>query len=202
MNAKRGGHECQGTHIQDGTNAVKSLILNHELMMANQSEKQVFDSWMTYQGSLTNKLKEIAGDARIELLGQGLELSNDWEKERLGITDSQVFRREIVMWAFDEPCWYARTIIPNKTYQADLSFFGRLRQESMGDLIFNGPTLKREDFKNYSIDVHSTEYEWARFLLKDTKTLLWIRLSTFTLRDDSPFFLIEILLPGLRRYNV
>jgi len=201
MNAKRGGDECQGAHGHDETNAVKSLTLNHERMMANHSEKQGFDPWMTYQGSLTNKLKETAGDARIELLGQGLELANDWEKEFLSITDSQVFRRDIVMWAFDKPCWYARTMIPDKTYQANLAFFGRLRKESMGDLIFNEPTLKRVDFKNYSIDAHSVEYDWVRFLLKDSKTLLWIRLSTFKLSEEFPFFLLEILLPQLRRYH-
>ena len=156
--------------------------------------------WVTFQGALTEQLKQTAGDARLDVIGQRFEYADAWDKQVLRIENDRVLHREIVMYAWSDPCWYARTIIPDTTYQADLVFFDRLQQESLGAMIFNEPKIKRIDFMYYPIGEWAHEYDWLNQLMIEREKTLWVRRSIFTLNNSFPFFLVEILLPGLMRY--
>jgi chorismate--pyruvate lyase len=153
--------------------------------------------WLSYVDFLTAKLKTEVGDARLEVLDQRWASVGWWEQFILQIKDERVLQREILMWAFDQPCWYARTIIPATTYQADQTLFERLRKESLGHLIFNGTSIKRHQKINYLINQESIEYHWLNEHMHQQRQELWVRLSEFLLHDTWSFFLVEILLPGL-----
>jgi chorismate lyase len=112
-----------------------------------------------------------------------------------------VMQRNIMMVAWQIPCWYARTIIPDSTYQAYRLLFERLKHESLGDLIYNEPKIKRNSMVNYVIDSHCLEYHWLPDSLQDKNGQFWVRLSVFTIADNSPFYLVEILLPGLMKVS-
>jgi len=155
--------------------------------------------WVSCQTSLTEKLEKRAGEAHLQVLGQAFSVPNWWENQVLHV-HSAVFRRNILMWASHQPCWYARTIIPHTTYKAYQQLFHRLEQESLGELIFNSPDIKRLHFVHYPINEHSLEYHWLTPLMHVHENKLWVRFSTFMVAERAPFFLIEILLPGLNRY--
>lgn len=156
--------------------------------------------WLVYQQSLTKKLKIAAGDARMDVLSQREETSDAWDLYKLKLKHTPVVHREILMWAFDSPCWYARTIIPSSTQQAHAALFDRLKAEPLGQLIFNGTAIKRASLIHYAISSQSMEYQWLNESMHQGESRLWVRLSEFTVKPHHPFFLVEILLPGLLRY--
>ncbi len=158
--------------------------------------------WLTYRQSLTDRLHVIAGNTCLQVLGQQWESPNWWDKCVLHINSDTVLHREIVMWAGQDACWYARTIIPKHTYHSDPLFFSRLQTESLGILLFNENKVERIDMTHYPISEHSIEYHWLEQWMRGSLKVLWVRLSVFTTQDDCPLYLIETLLPGLERYSL
>ena len=159
-------------------------------------------SWLTYEHSLTDRLnKNLDKPARLELLSQRWVSATWWDIYVLKLKKESVLHRDIIMWA-EEACWYARTILPASTYKSSPSFFDRLEREPLGQLIFHEPMIKRVEMINYSINKSSVEYYWLKKALVDVDILeeeYWLRFSSFIVNDLSPFFLIEVLLPGLMR---
>ena len=99
------------------------------------------------------------------------------------------------------PCWYARTIIPSKTYNSDKVFFGRLKTEPLGNLIFDSNQVQRVSLINYPITPDNIEYYWITNWLKTNPTTVWARLSTFNFNSKFPFFLLEIFLPDFNSFD-
>lgn len=153
--------------------------------------------WLDYPYSLTEKLKDEAGEARLQRLTQHWRIPDWWDKFNSGGNHQELLHREILMWARQKPCWYARTIIPLSTYQHDVPLFSRLQQEPLGNLIFSNNKIKRTSFIHYAINAQCIEYHWLDEHMHGNAKTLWVRLSTFLLNDHYPFFLVEILLPGL-----
>jgi chorismate lyase len=170
-------------------------IANHVLVKANPPANLL--TWLTYQSSLTDKLKANTGDAQLKLINQRWVLPSWWDKFMLGLSGTMVMQRNILMVAWQTPCWYARTIIPNDTYEAYRFFFDRLKHESLGDIIYNESRIKRNNMVTYAIDSQCLEYHWLPTSLQDKNAQFWLRLSVFTVADNSPFYLIEVFLPGL-----
>lgn len=167
----------------------------------NSSPPTYLLPWLTYRESLTERLQEKALDIHLQLLKQQWGIANWWDRQVLHIKENRVLHREIIMWAQQEACWYARTIIPERTYLTDEKFFKRLKNESLGTLIFNEEKINRRSLLHYPINQCSIEYHWLdKACLQRKNEILWVRKSIFTI-NDSPFFLIEILLPPLERYS-
>lgn len=158
---------------------------------------KLLKAWLEHSYSLTEKLKEEAGEARLQRLTQYWCNPDWWDKFNLSGNHKKMLHREILMWARQKPCWYARTIIPASTFQNDVSLFSRLQQESLGNLIFSNEEVKRIALIHYAINAQCIEYHWLDESMHENADILWLRLSTFSLRDHYPFFLVEILLPGL-----
>lgn len=156
--------------------------------------------WLVYEQSLTQKLNDAAGDARLDVLDQQWELSDAWDQRVLKLDAMPVLHREILMWAYDTPCWYARTILPETTFKANTALFDRLKTESLGHLIFNGTEIQRVSLTHCMITPASPEYNWLNESMHKKSPALWMRLSEFLVNSHDSFFLVEILLPGLMRY--
>ena len=172
-----------------------SIIPNSSLEVPNS-----LLPWIHYDGYLTEKLRDKAGDARLEVLFHGFGPRDEWDITVLSIADAQVLHREIVITACGVPCWYARTIIPATTYQADETFFERLKTESLGELIFHTTKVLRVERVCYSINENSSEYAWLNASLHGLTKTLWVRRTTFVVSGSFLFFLVEIFLPGLQVY--
>ncbi|MDP3704636.1 MAG: chorismate lyase [Legionellaceae bacterium] len=156
--------------------------------------------WLTYVDFLTKKLYEKSGHTSLSVLSQGWGMASWWDRHVLGLDFGQVFHRDIVTSAWDESCWYARTVIPLATYQADSTLFDRLKTETLGALIFEGTKIKRVSLVHYPINKQMIEFQWLTTTMYGDSDILWVRSSAFTLASGDLFYLIEILLPGLETY--
>ncbi len=174
--------------------------MNLSGLITQTQPNQVLLPWLTYTDYLMHRLKEISGQAQLHVLHQEWTKPNWWDRQVLQIDCNQVMHREILITSQEKYCWYARTIIPDTTYKADLSLFSRLKDEPLGNLIFKGSMIKRHSLLNYVINPHSIEYYWLTENMKATQSELWVRLSEFKLKITLPFYLIEILLPGIEAF--
>lgn len=156
--------------------------------------------WLTHVQSLTQKLRQVANEANLEIVRQEWEKTNEWDEAVLTLIPQNVFHRDIAMYAHHQPCWFARTILPKATYDANMALFARLEQETLGDLIFKGKEIQRVSIDQFMIDDASTPYEWLTTDLRCEETKFWARLSEFSVNHQGSFFLLEILLPPLLRY--
>lgn len=156
--------------------------------------------WLTYKQSLTKRLEEKAGNVCLDVLGQDWSAPDWWDKQVLHVTDEAVLHRQIVMRASNEPCWYARTVIPQTTYDVEKAMFERLNKESLGTLIFEEAKIKRASLFHYPINSLAIEYHWLTENMHCSADVLWARFSIFIIDKVHPFYLVEIMLPGIMRY--
>ena len=153
--------------------------------------------WLCYCYSLTERLKSLRGHSELRILNQAWIKSDWWMHYVLRLSAKTVFQREIMMFSRREPCWYARTLIPETTYSAHQALFQRLESESLGQIIFSSPNIRRFDRIYYPVDVSCIEYYWVKACYPKIKDqTLWCRLTSFYCQD-APFFLVEVFMPGL-----
>lgn len=161
---------------------------------------EILQPWLVHQQFLTEKLHAITNDTCLNVLDQRWEAPDAWDLSILKLQATQVIHRQILMSAYDIPCWYARTIIPDTTWQANTGLFDRLKTESLGHLIFYGTEIRRASLTHYMISPSSIEYSWLNKSWHQGESALWVRLSEFVVNSQNSFFLVEVLLPGLLRY--
>jgi chorismate lyase len=160
--------------------------------------------WLTHQASLTDKLKALTPEVKLQVLTNTWEKTHPWDWSTLMLPKNiTVLHRDVVMHAEDTPCWYARTILPLSVYNAEEALFSRLKTEALGELIHSHPDIKRTNISPYRIRKMSTEYAYASEAVPNHPLgdMLWGRVSRFTLRENHTFYLLEVLLPGLLKYT-
>ncbi len=169
-------------------------IDKNSLLITEAEPESDIQHWLCHQASLTEKLQFSTGQAEVEVLHLAWGRPSWWDKQVIKIKDSAVYRREILMFSGDLPCWYARTIIPQNCYDLDPAFFGRLKQQSLNHLIFNEPKVKRCQLFHYQIDKHCLEMYWLPEHLITGDEKFWLRYSEFSFMNKASFYLCEILL--------
>jgi len=169
-----------------------------KLLAISNSPTEALKIWLYYGLSLTEKLKSQSGEAELEVLNQNWSQPNWWDKYTLGLSEPLI-HRDILMFSRQIPCWFARTIIPSETFNTNRAIFDRLAEESLGSIVFNEPSIRRELMHNYAINDRCLEYHWLPESLKNIKTVLDVRLSIYTIAEKASFCLVEILLPGLMK---
>jgi chorismate lyase len=147
--------------------------------------------------AITPQLACSKSNVRMEKLAQAWVCPNWWESHVTNIFTELLIRRDILMLADDKPCWFARTMIPDSTYERAPDFFDRLQQEPLANLIFNEPRVERILLHSYGIDEKNLEYHWLQPAWRLSHQALWMRLCTFSLDRRSRFYLAEIFLPSL-----
>lgn len=157
--------------------------------------------WLTHQTSITEKLEAVVDNVRLQRLSQCWMTPTWWDKYMLSIGEARMIAREVIMWAGESPCWYARTTIPESTYQADIALFKRLDTEPLGHLIFQGNRVERQTSQYYPIDERCIEFHWIKDSMRLGADILWARITTLKLYDDHPFYLMEIFLPPLEAFS-
>ncbi|RUR12178.1 chorismate lyase [Legionella sp. km772] len=171
-------------------------ILSSFLSTKSTDAPEALRAWLYCNQPLTDKLKNLSGEAQLEVLSQGWTTSQWWDKKNLSI-EEKIFQREILMKSHGEVYWYARSIIPKSCYDQAPDFFKRLEKESIRRLIFDEPKVKLMKRIVYPINEHAIEFDWMKHYLPHIKDSFWVRLAEFIFQDQSRFYLIEILFPKL-----
>ncbi len=141
--------------------------------------------WLTHTKSLTEKLEALTDAVELQVLYHQFDPA------------SQILHREILMKAQNIPCWYAKTLIPEQTLHADVALFEGLKTTPLGVLIYPRVDVVRIKLHAQKITPESSEWSWLNPLWIHGASMLWMRTSEFRLQEQYPFYLFEILLPGL-----
>jgi chorismate lyase len=157
--------------------------------------------WLLAEGSLTQLLiAASAGDFRVERVLQEWQRPTLSEARLLQIDSSQyALIREVILWGCGQPWVYARSVIPAHSLRGDLRRLRKLRNSSLGALLFRYPQLQRTPFELALISASAL----PAVLQSDTTALrsnatLWARRSRFAI-DDRALIVGEIFLEGFLR---
>ena len=157
---------------------------------------QGLKEWMHARGSLTQKIAHYSHDTRIQLIQNDWARTTWWDLHVLDIRPQTAFIREILMMVDGRPWWYARTLIPKRTFEQKSALFQQLNTTSLGNILFNDDKIRRVDLIYYPIDKNYIEYHWALKETANDPKILWSRRTVFDV-NEFPLYLMEIFLPSM-----
>ncbi len=144
-------------------------------------------AWLQTDDSLTDKAKALCQDVNVQLIGK------DWLRP---VADSGERQREIIMVCDGEPWWYAKTLVPQETFNKREQAFNQLGSNSLGNMLFFDKGIIKRFAYYYQLTPLMHEYRPLKILsLVDEKSSpIFARRSIFEI-DRSPLFLLEVFLP-------
>ena len=157
--------------------------------------------WLNHHDSLTDKLKTFTPTVKLNIIRHEWSFTDAWDQHELHLQPQQrVLHREITMQSDKTLCWYARTTIPEQTYQAKSHLFDQLETQPLGHLIWNNADIERTLLHYYPINQRSMEYAFLNARMHQHQELLWARRSLIMVHANNPLYLLEIFLPGLDNF--
>jgi len=96
--------------------------------------------WLLFEGSLTERLKQVGQQFSVKLLGQQLLAPNSEEKQRLNSKD-QVVVREVLLYCNEKPWVFARSLFSPSAENADTLNLQKLGNQSLGESLFTRSDL-------------------------------------------------------------
>jgi len=144
-------------------------------------------------GSLSKRLIRASDNQfQVQVIKQGWARPRLDEAQLLKIRPRQIaLIRETILLCAGEPWVYARSIIPLSTLHGRLRHLRKLRNESLGALLFNDPYLARSPFQVSLIRANKL----PKILNLQDEPIIWGRRSNFYL-NDAPLLVSEMFLPA------
>lgn len=161
--------------------------------------------WLLDPNSLTARLKSHCQQFRVELLGQRIESCQESEAVSLIPSGEKVLVREVILFCDDKPQVFARSLLPLSSLTGEEQALANLGTQSLGQVLFNTPSLKREAIEVASFDQSSSVAKMTKQLGLTTyatanEEKLWGRRSIFIL-EGKPLMVSEVFLPGAFAYQ-
>lgn len=162
--------------------------------------------WLLDPNSLTARLKSHCQQFRVELLGQHIEPCQENEAVSLIPAGEQVLVREVLLFCDDKPHVFARSLLPLSSLTGDEQALANLGTQSLGQVLFNNPSLKRQAIEVALFDKNSAVAKMTAQLANSSISAtgddnLWGRRSIFVL-EGKPLMVAEVFLPGTFAYQV
>ncbi|MDV6317244.1 chorismate--pyruvate lyase family protein [Idiomarina sp. HP20-50] len=104
-------------------------------------------SWLLYEGSLTQRLKQVGQQFSVTLLGQQLLSPHAEEKQRLDCKDAVVVR-EVLLYCDNQPWVFARSLFSPSAESTSTLNLQKLGNQSLGESLF-----ARDDLEYGPIEV-------------------------------------------------
>ncbi len=166
--------------------------LGSELASALSSAER---DWLLNPGSLTKRLRKLTNQIQFSLKHEGLNLALDEEADALGQpSQNSMWIREIE-WNFKNHVWVvARTIIPLTTLHTKDNGLSELRNQPIGDLMFEDPNLIRKSIELCSLNSTHPYFQNASEQLTHFTEAVWARRSVFYFYGK-PLLVVETFLP-------
>jgi len=146
------------------------------------------NSWLRECGLLTDRLRVLCkDDFRLEVLADA----------GLASPAGPGHLREVVMCCRDQPCIYARTLIPAATAEAH-PWLRSLGNEPLGERLQTRVGVKRSAFRFAALDAAAREVTrlLPEYLVDPAVDILWARTSVFSIGAHD-ISVTEIFLAGL-----
>lgn len=162
--------------------------------------------WLLDPNSLTARLKSHCQQFRVELLGQHIEPCQENEAVSLIPAGEQVLVREVLLFCDDKPHVFARSLLPLSSLTGDEQALANLGTQSLGQVLFNNPSLKRQAIEVALFDKDSAVAKMTAQLANSSISAtgddnLWGRRSIFVL-EGKPLMVAEVFLPSTFAYQV
>lgn len=142
-------------------------------------------SWITEEGSLTERLKKEFNDVNVDVIYEGLAS----EKE----TD---YIREVIIKSCDKPMIFAQTRVKMIDLDSAWSCLKELGQQSLANILFKDPKIFRHSLLYRLCDSDDILYRRLKSLGYIHEEILWIRKSKWE-KDGKILSLTEAFLPKL-----
>ena len=142
-------------------------------------------SWITEEGSLTERLKKEFNDVKVDVIYEGLAS----EKE----TD---YIREVIIKSCDKPMIFAQTRVKMIDLDSAWSCLKELGQQSLANILFKDPKIFRHSLLYRLCDSDDFLYRRLKSLGYIYEEILWIRKSKWE-KDGKILSLTEAFLPKL-----
>ncbi|HWQ94840.1 MAG TPA: chorismate lyase, partial [Gammaproteobacteria bacterium] len=151
-------------------------------------------------GSLTRRLQQVCSRFRVQVYRQGWARPMLDEAHALGLrAGERAWVREVHLFCDEQPCVFARTIIPRTTLQGKYRRLTRLGNRSLGAVLFADKTLRRSDLDIAVIGERQALFTPATVLSSVKPAKIWGRRSLFHL-SNRPLLLSEIFLHDMSGY--
>jgi len=156
--------------------------------------------WLLDRQSLTKRLIASSERFRVQVLGQQVTTCAPHEANEDIAVGEAVIAREVLLFCDEIPHVFARSLLPLRSLTGNQSELSRLGNESLGQVLFNHPDLKRKciEVANFDANVQFPTI-LKHFNLAATKWL-WGRRSVFVI-EQKPLMVAEVFLPNALAYE-
>ena len=142
-------------------------------------------SWLTEQGSLTERLKNEFNDAKVDVIYEGLALDEE--------TD---YIREVIIKSHDKPMIFAHTRLKMNDLEDSWMCLKTLGQQSLANILFKDPEISRHSLLYRVCEPEDVLYKHLKSLGYIQEEILWMRKSEWE-RHGKILLLTEVFLPNL-----
>lgn len=156
------------------------------------------NNWLFDTTSLTKRLLKHCQRFEVQVLSNTTSILSD--EEHSMFDDVDITCREVLLICDGIPQVYARTLMPITTLNHANERLKSLTNSSLGDILFNDPSMKRSHIEVCHIESSSTLMTLGQQLSLPEVDSIWGRRSMFYLQDY-PLSVAEFFLPGSYAYS-
>lgn len=142
-------------------------------------------SWLTEEGSLTERLKNEFNDVKVDVIYEGLALEEE--------TD---YIREVMIKSHDKPMIFAHTRLKMNELEDAWTCLKTLGEQSLANILFKDPQISRRSLLYRVCESEDVLYKRLKSLDYMQEEILWMRQSEWE-RYGKILLLTEVFLPNL-----
>ena len=158
------------------------------------------NDWVKDKGSLSNRIKSIALFEITELKTSPIKIFNN-EKAFFGKKkESDLYLREVLIFANKIPVIYARTVIPKKYLRGFWREIKRLRNSLLSEIVFDKKDIVRSDFVFNELSINDNLTKRLNLLSINYQSILVERQSYF-MHGRENVLLTEVFLNNIETVN-
>jgi len=139
-------------------------------------------SWLTEEGSLTERLKKEFDDVKVEIVYEGVYL-----------LDKTFYTREVILKSNDIPRVFARTLVKEDDLLQAWSSLKNLGDQSLATILFDSAEIKKISVFYKELFLGNSLFDHVSSISPTHKKSLWARKSSWE-KEGAHLDLIEIFL--------
>jgi chorismate--pyruvate lyase len=139
-------------------------------------------SWLTEEGSLTERLKKEFDNVKVEVVYEGTYS-----------IDKNFYVREVILKSNNSPKIFARTLVKQDDLQEAWSSLKHLGSHSLASILFNSPEIHKISVFYKELFLDDSMFAYINSLSPIHKKSLWARRSSWE-KQGAYLELIEIFL--------
>jgi len=139
-------------------------------------------SWLTEEGSLTERLKKEFDEVKVEIVYEGVYL-----------LDKTFYTREVILKSNDIPRVFARTLVKEDDLLQAWSSLKNLGDQSLATILFDSAEIKKISVFYKELFLGNSLFDHVSSISPTHKKSLWARKSSWE-KEGAHLDLIEIFL--------